>query len=270
MKAVVFSLDGKKLHDVELPGAFGADVDSGLIKRAVLSIRSKAIQPKGTYPLAGRENTARYLGRRSMPANERAINVERSRLPRLRNRRGRLSGRVANVPRAVGGPKAHPPKAEAIRAERINKKEKRAALVSAIAASARHDLVSKRHVLPEKISLPVVVEDSFESVSKTKQLKSVLASLNLLQDVEQAKLKTRRRAGKGKMRGRLSKKKKSILIVTGKNANVFKAARNLVGVDVCAAANLNAELLAPGCQPGRLAIWSESAIKFLNERGAKQ
>ena len=66
------------------------------------------------------------------------------------------------------------------------------------------------------------------------------------------------------------KVKKSILIVTGKKANVFKAARNLPGVDVCVAQNLNAELLAPGCVPGRLVLWSESAIKALDEKGGAQ
>ncbi len=270
MKTTVVSLEGKKLHVISLPDAFDADVDRGLIKRAVLSAQSKAIQPKGTKPRAGRDNTAKYRGRRSLPTSERGINVGRARLPRLRNRRGRLSGRVARVPQAVGGPKAHPPKAAAKKKEKINKKEKKAALLSAIAATGKAQLVASRHVLDKKISLPVVVEEKLEQISKTKELQNVLRNLNLLPDLLNARKKTRRRAGKGKKRGRKKKQKKSILIVTGKNAAVFKAARNLPGVDVCVATNLNTELLAPGCLPGRLTLWSDPAIKALEGKKAKK
>ncbi len=270
MKANVLSIEGKKLKEINLPKAFDADVDKGLIKRAVLSIQSMAVQPKGNKPRAGRDNTAKYRGRRSLPTQERGINVGRARLPRLRNRRGRLYGRVAGIPRAVGGPKAHPPKAEADKKEKINKKEKKAALLSAIAATAKTKLVSGRHVLSEKTSLPLVVENRFEGIEKTRELNDVLKALSVFPDVVNAKEKTRRRAGKGKMRNRKKKQKKSILIVTAKNAAVFKAARNLPGVEVCAARNLNAELLAPGCLPGRLTLWSESAIKALEGKGGTQ
>jgi len=263
MKADVFSIEGRKLHGVELPKAFEADIDKGLIKRAVLSIQSMARHPKGVMPRAGRQNTARYRGRRSLPTHERGINVGRARLPRLNNRRGRLNGRVASIPRAVGGPVAHPPKAEAKRFERINKKEKKAALNAGIAATARKELVGARHVLGKETELPIVVEADVEQIAKTKKLKQTLEKVHLLEDVLDAGRKTRRRAGKGKMRGRKKKQKKSILIVTGKNADVFKAARNLPGVDVCSVRNLNAELLAPGCVPGRLTLWSEAAIKEL-------
>ncbi len=265
MKASVLGLDGKKVREIDLPAHFEADVDSGLIKRAVLSMQSNARHPKGSFPRAGRENTAKYLGRRSMPTRERGINVGRARLPRTNNRRGRLMGRVASVPRAVGGPKAHPPKAEADRTEKVNRKERRAALASAISACAKPGLVSERHVLEKGLSLPLVVEEKFEEIEKTKKLREVFKALNVLPDLDNAKEKTRRRAGKGKQRGRKKKQKKSVLIVTGKGSKVFKAARNLPGVDVCVSRNLNAELLAPGAVAGRLVVWSEAAIKNLGK-----
>lgn len=266
MKAFVVSIEGKKGKEISLPKAFEAEVDSGLIKRAVLSMQSMAKQPNGTKPRAGRDNTARYRGRRSLPTNERGINVGKARLPRLNNRRGRLAGRVAGIPRVVGGPRAHPPKAEANKKEKINRKERQAALKSAIAATIKMELVEARHVVKKEISLPIIVENKFEEIDKTKDLKTVLESLHLMPDLENAKDKVRRRAGKGKMRGRKKKQKKSILIITGKNSKVFKAARNLPGVDICTARNLNTELLAPGCVPGRLALWSESAIIGLENK----
>ncbi|MFY9201556.1 MAG: 50S ribosomal protein L4, partial [Methanosarcina flavescens] len=69
--------------------------------------------------------------------------------------------------------------------------------------------------------------------------------------------------GRGKLRGRKYKNKKSILIVAGEDAPILKAARNLAGVDVTTVDSLNAELLAPGTHAGRLTIWTESAIKKL-------
>ncbi|MCX6798944.1 MAG: 50S ribosomal protein L4 [Candidatus Diapherotrites archaeon] len=270
MRADVFSIEGKKLHEVELPTQFSADVDRGLIKRAVLSIQSAAIQPKGAFAWAGRLNTARYRGRRDLPGDDRSINVGRSRLPRLRNRGGRLRGKVARVPQAVGGPQAHPLKAEKTIIEEINKKEKRAATASAIAASAKRELVVARHVLAKDAKLPVIVEDKIEAIGKTKQLVGVLSALGLAADIDNAKGKRRRRAGKGKKRGRIFKQKKSILIVTRENAAVFKAGRNLSGVDVCVVRNLNAALLAPGTVPGRLVLWSEGAIKALGEKPKKE
>jgi large subunit ribosomal protein L4e len=46
---------------------------------------------------------------------------------------------------------------------------------------------------------------------------------------------------------------------------VSKAAKNLPGVDVAILRNLNAELLAPGANPGRLVVWAKSAFNALDE-----
>ena len=71
------------------------------------------------------------------------------------------------------------------------------------------------------------------------------------------------RAGRGKMRGRKYRRRKSVLVVVNKNKGIFQAARNLPGVDICEVHNLSAELLAPGGDCGRLVVWSESALTQL-------
>lgn len=265
MNAIVFSLDGKKLKEISLPKVFSTEFHPNLIKRAVLAIQSARIQPKGIYPLAGRDYSAKYSARRYLPTMERIMNTEHARLPHLKNRRGLLAGKVANVPRAVHGPRAHPPHVEKITLEKINKKEKKEALHSAIAASVKIDLVSKRHVFDNKINLPIVVEEKFAELKKTKDVVLFLEKIGLYADVESAKSKKKVRAGRGKMRGRKYRHKKSLLIVTEKNSPVYKAARNLEGVEICSARNLNAELFAPGCLPGRLTVWTEKAIEFLGK-----
>ena len=67
------------------------------------------------------------------------------------------------------------------------------------------------------------------------------------------------------MRGRRYRRGKSLLIVASKENGIFKAARNLPGVDIATPKTLNVELLAPGTHAGRLTLWTESAIKALEE-----
>jgi large subunit ribosomal protein L4e len=58
---------------------------------------------------------------------------------------------------------------------------------------------------------------------------------------------------------------KSLLIVVGSDSGISKAARNLPGVDITEVHGLNAELLAPGTHPGRLVVWTRSAISRLEK-----
>lgn len=266
MKAIVFGLNGEKKHEMDLPAVFETVFDPALIKRAVLSIESASKQPKSNYFKAGRQNTALYRGARYLPAYARTINVDRARLPRMKNRRGLLAGKVAAVPHAVGGPAARHPEVEHVIKEKINKKEKKLALKSAIAASANAEMVKKRgHVFSAR-QLPLIIEEKFEELKKTKDVVAVFEKLGILGDVERAKASKQVRAGKGKIRGRKYKRRKSILVVTGKNSAAFKAARNLEGVDVVEARNLNAGLLAPGALAGRLTMYTENAVKELAKK----
>ncbi|MCR4335897.1 MAG: 50S ribosomal protein L4 [archaeon] len=264
MKANVLGLDGHKGSEITLPKQFSADINLALIKRAVQAIQSAGVQNSFPKPEAGRANTAEYIGARHKPNMHRTINVGHARKPRLKNHRGILSGHVASIPAVVGGPKAHPPKPNKEWEEKINKKEKRQATYSAIAATGKKELVKERgHVFGEKLQFPIIIESKFETLAKTKDIRNVLKAIDIYQDVERALDKRQLRPGKGKKRGRKYKKRKSILIVVEKTDNVYKAARNLEGVDIISAVNINADLLAPGTLPGRLTIWSENAIKQL-------
>ena len=267
MKVDIWNMNGTKGGEVELPPVFATVIEPELIKRAVLSMESAKKQPKGTDSMTGRNNTARYRGRRDLPTHERNINVGRARLPRSSERRTRAQGRVLGVPRAVGGPKAHPLKAEEVIFEKINRKERQKALASAIAATADKKLVGARHAIDEKLKFPIIIEDAFSNVKKTQVVVETMAKLHLDNDLDNAKAKRRIRAGKGKRRGRVHKIKKSLLIVTEKASPIYRAARNLPGVDVCPVAELNTGLLAPGALPGRLTLWTQGAIKALENKG---
>lgn len=219
-----------------------------LIKKAVLSAQANRQQPYGPNKLAGLRTSAEGWG----PG--RGV----SRVARIKNAR-----RAARIPQAVKGRQAHPPKPEADRTEKINNKERKKAIKSAISATANNELVTERgHKFSAE--LPLIVADDLSSLTKTKDVKSFMESVKIIDDVIRAKVKTIR-AGKGKLRGRKYKHKKSVLIVTDENRGIEKAARNLSGVDIVTFNQLNTELLAPGTHAGRLTVFTESAIAKLEE-----
>lgn len=263
----VFAIDGKKVKDIQLPAVFHTAYDAALIKRAVLAVQSTRIQPFSNKAGAGRNNTAEYIGVRGKPTPYKTINVGKARLPRLRNRRAILYGKAAAVPQAVGGPRAHAPKVKQITEESINAKERKKAIASAIAATLDAKLVKARgHIFDEKM-YPLIVDNGFEKIAKTKEMVKTLAALHVNGDVVRAKEGKKTRAGKNKNRGKRFKQKKSLLIVTNGTKPVYKAARNLPGVEIVQVQSLNAEHLAPGTHAGRLTIWTEDAVHELAKRG---
>ncbi|WP_456478476.1 50S ribosomal protein L4 [Geoglobus ahangari] len=249
MKANVYGLNGEVVEEIELPAAFSEEFRPDIIRKAVHAIQSHRRQPYGPNPLAGTNYAAENWG----PGHGYA------RVPRWK-----IGSRAVKVPQAVGGRRAHPPKVQKKWEEKINRKEMRKALRSALAATVNAEIVRQRNHVFEG-DLPKIVVDDFEGIKRTKEVVDVLKALGVYQDVERAKERKRVRAGKGKMRGRRYKMKKSVLIVIGNDSDVLKAAKNLPGVDVVAARNLNVELLAPGGHAGRLVVYTKSAINYLGE-----
>ncbi len=248
MKAQVKSLDGNTTREIELPDVFEAQYRPDLVKKAVIALQSTRYQPHGTYPFAGINSSAVGWG----------SGRGASHVPRLKN-----SSRAAKVPQAKGGRQAHPPIVEKVLVRRINKKERDLAMRSAIAATVSEELVNNRgHVHDGEI--PVVFEDGFEEITRTGDVITALSAAGVYMDVLRAKESRKVRAGRGKLRGRRYKQRKSLLIVTGNRPLV--AARNLPGVDAVTVDQLNIEHLAPGTQAGRLTVWTESALSRLGGR----
>lgn len=253
----VFGLDGSQLGLVKLPSVFQTAIRPDLIRRAVISALTARIQPKGRDPMAGKRTTAESLG----------PGYDLSRVPRVKGEMYPKAGMAAFAPFTVKGRMTFPLTTEKIYHERINVKERRLALKSAIAATANKSFVEKRgHVIEGVPHIPLIVSDELQKVSKAKELKKILEKLSLTGDLMRAKEGIRIRAGKGKMRGRKYKVPKSILFVIAKDEGIRKAARNFPGVDVATVEELNVLLLAPGGHPGRLTVWTESALRKLEDK----
>lgn len=263
MKINIMSNDGKEKSSTELPEQFEEPVRYDLIKRAVLTIQAMNRQPYGASPEAGKRASA-YLSKRRR--NYRGTyGIGQSRTPRkILSRSGtRIHYVGAFAPQTVGGRRAHPPKASKIWEKKINEKENRKAIRSAMAATMDKEIVKSRgHKIPS--NYPFIISESFESINKTSEIKKSLDALGFKDEMKRAEVK-KVRAGKGKLRGRKYKKKTSILFVVSKECDLIKAANNLPGIEVVLIDNLNAELLAPGAEPGRVTLFTEGAIKKLKE-----
>lgn len=261
MKAIVIDLQGNKKEEINLPKVFSEPVRDDLIKRAVLSVWSNSRQPYGPDWMAGKRTSAHYHGYRRHRYT--MMNREMARLPRLHGKTVPfLYFRAKFVPHAMGGRTAHAPLPEKIWSKKINDKERMKAIRSAIAATAVKDLVTKRGHRIGKSEVPIVVEDNLQNLKKTKDVVNFLAKIGLVEEMERISEK-KIRAGKGKMRGRKYKTKVGPLLVVADDKGIVRAAGNMTGVDVCKVGNLSVDLLAPGTKPGRLAIFTKSAVEKL-------
>ena len=248
MQATVRDLDGDDAGELELPAVFGTAYRPDLIKRAVLAAQANRQQDTGTDEYAGLRT----------PAESQGSGRGLAHVPRQ-------NGRAREVPQAVSGRPAHPPKTEKDRGLDINTKERKLATRSAIAATADADRVEARgHDFDGDLDLPLVVSDEFEELQKTQAAVDVLEALGVYADIERAEDGKTVRAGRGTTRGRKYTQPKSILVVTSEEPSL--AARNLAGADVATAAEVSTEDLAPGTDAGRLTLWTESAVAEVAER----
>ncbi len=245
MKVPLYSLEGKEIDQIALPALFQTPLRPDLIRRAVLSEESYEKQPKGNYRYAGLETSAKYRGRKDTYAT-----IKNRGIPHLPHEvlpKGRF-GKVKRVPHAVKGRRAHPPKVNKKIHEEINRKEYRLALASALSYTAHSEQVSSRMGVKYEKALPIVVEDKIEKLSKTKEAVALFKALGLEQLLAKAK----------------EKGSKAPLIVLKEGNKKF--AQNLPGVDVVHVDELLVKHLAPGTHPGRLTVFSASAIKEIERR----
>lgn len=259
----ILDLENNEKGKIDLPKQFEEEVRPDLIKRAVLAIMSHNVQGYGAAPEAGKRSSSLISKRRHSYRSIYGSGRSRVRRKILSRRGTRMNWVGAFSPGTVGGRRSHPPKAEKIWWQKINKKERKMALRSAIAATIDKELVIERG---HKVTgnYPLIIDSTIENIDKTKNVKDTLMKLGLKDELLRCG-KKKIRAGKGKARGRKYKKRKGPLIIVSKDCKLIKSAANITGIEVCEVKNINTKLLAPGAVPGRLTLWSKGAIEILGK-----
>ncbi len=263
MKIPVFDATNNEKGKKELPVQFEEEFRPDIIKRVVIAIQNHKRQPYGAFPMAGKQSSAVISRKRRDYRGSYGMGI--SRVPRkILSRRGRRMVWVgAFVPGMVGGRRAHPPKADKSYDLKVNKKERRKAIRSALAATMNKEIVvSRGHLIPK--TFPFIVDSSFESITKAKELYTALNTLGFEKELSRNSEK-KVRAGKGKSRGRKYKMNVGMLIVVSDKCSLYNNCSNIAGVEIATVNSLNAEMLAPGTNPGRLTIFTEGAIDTLGK-----
>jgi len=149
---------------------------------------------------------------------------------------------------------------------KINLNQKRYAVASALAASALPALVMARgHRVEQVAEVPLIVDNSAESISKTKDAVKILRTVGAYDDVIKAKESRKLRSGVGKLRNRRHVLRRGPLVVFNDDKGITQAFRNLPGVELAHIERLNLLQLAPGGHLGRFIIWTKSAAERLDE-----
>ena len=249
MKAQLYDKTGKEKSKIDLPKIFETKIRPDIVSKYFESEKFILMQPRAPDPEAGRKHSA--SGTISHKRHDWKGHYGRgiSRVPRKTMwRRGMQFGWVgALAPGTRGGRQSHPAKPFKIYAQKINIKERKKAIRSALNGSVAKGLM-------------MVVEDKFETVKKSKDLVKVFDKMGI--DHEKVE---RKKAGRGKSRGRSKRFKKNALIILSKKCDVMNALKNLPGVDAVEVNRLNAKLLTLGHDTPRKCIWTKSAVERVSK-----
>ncbi|CAG9316299.1 unnamed protein product [Blepharisma stoltei] len=246
---------GEVKESVALPAVFTAPIRLDIVRFVHDNLNKNHRQPYAVSLWAGHQHSAESWG------TGRAV----SRIPRVS---GSGTGRAAqgafgNMCRS--GRMFAPTKIWRRWHRRVNIKQKRHAVASAIAATGVPSLVMARGHQIENVNEVPLVLDGIEKVERTKELLDILTKYGAKDDLERVEKSVHLRAGKGKYRNRrYTLKKGPLIIYEDKNCALRRAYRNIPGVDAVSVHELNILKLAPGGTLGRFVIWSAAAFKALD------
>merc|ERR1719276_571813 len=252
----VNKVDGSKSDaNVTLPKVFLAPIRPDIVQFVHTNMRKNKRQAYAVYKGAGHQHSAESWG------TGRAV----SRIPRVSGGGTSRAGQAAFGNMCRSGRMFAPTRTWRKWHRKINTNQKRYAVASALAASALPSLVLARgHRVSNVPEIPLVVENSTESLQKTKQAIAALQAVGAYDDVEKAKASRKLRRGKGKMRNRRHVQRNGPLVVYNEDNGIVQAMRNLAGVELAHVDRLNLLQLAPGGHMGRFIVWTQPAFEKLS------
>ncbi|CAO1627424.1 unnamed protein product [Parajaminaea phylloscopi] len=240
---------------VPLPAVFSAPVRTDLVQEVYKNMAKNKRQPYAVARNAGHQTSAESWG------TGRAV----ARIPRVGGGGTHRSGQAAFGNMVRGGHMFAPTRLWRRWFVKTNQKQKRYAVASALAATAIPSLLLARGHRVEQIEeVPLVVDDSVQSLTKTKEAVALLESVKAYDDVVKVSNSRKLRAGQGKLRNRRHVQRRGPLVVYAEDNGIVKAFRNLPGVEVASVDRLNLLQLAPGGHLGRFVIFTQSAFQKLD------
>ena len=256
MKLAILDINGKKTKEI-ITSLFEEPIREDLIFKIIEAEKTKHPYKPKQYAGMNRSASGNVLHTRHDWKTDRGRGMSRFPKKTMWRRGTQFSWVAAIIPSARGGRRAHPPHGE-IKFKKINKKELKKALLSALTyVSSVEELRKKYSSLKDKkieINLPLIVEDKILNLKSKEFFKTLKNILGELYEIAIQKKSTR--AGIGKLRGRRYKKNAGLLLVIGKEENI-----KAQGIDVVKANKLKIIDLAD-CG-ARLSIFTEKAINEL-------
>tara|TARA_Y100000310_G_scaffold48516_1_gene44970 strand:+ start:6686 stop:7435 length:750 start_codon:yes stop_codon:yes gene_type:complete len=246
MKTKLLDKTGKAGKEIDLPKNFSVKIRKDILQKVFEVQKGSLQQAYGAMPGAGAGYSASGISIKRRHKWKSSYGRGISRIPRkIMSRHGASFNWVgATVASARGGRKPHAPRSQKNLFKKINKKELLLAFNSGFAGSFEKDAyVFDSGILDLKSKefftvLKKVFGDKFDKVLKKKTI----------------------RAGKGKMRGRKYKSNAGMIFVIGSDEKM-----NRKGVEVVNVNELWVGDLAPNGISGRIASYSENAIKEIGE-----
>jgi len=242
---------------VPLPEVFHTPVRLDIVRFVHDQISKNARQAHGVKSNAGMQHSAESWG------TGRAV----ARIPRVGGSGTSRSGQGAFGNMCRKGRMFAPLKTWRRWHRKVNLRQKRHAVASALAATAITPLVEARgHKIHNVPQIPLVLDDKVEGIEKTKDALAFLKRIGALDDIHRVQESKNLRPGIGKLRNKRFRIRRGPLIIVGnENVNLIRAVRNIPGVDVSNVHRLNLKQLAPGGHLGRFVIWTKSAFASLNK-----
>jgi len=246
------------LREVRTPQVFSTAIRNDIVQFVHDNLSKNTRQARGVDPNAGMKHSAESWGTGRAAA----------RIPRIGGSGTSRSGQGAFGNMCRKGRMSFPLHVWRRWHRKVNLRQRRHALASALAASSVWGLVNARgHRIDNLPQLPLVLDNQVNLISKTKDALNMLKSFGLYDDIQRVVKAKALRPGRGKMRNRRFKKRRGPLVVVDNEAQALvRALRNIEGVDVLNVNRLNIRHLAPGGQLGRLLVFTEGAVTELKQQ----
>jgi len=240
--------EGLSIDQVSIPSIFHAPIRTDIIQFVHQSMSKNKRQPYSVSPHSGMKTSASSWG------TGRAV----ARVPRVPGSGTHRSGQGAIANFCRGGRIFSPTKIWRKWHHKINKNQRRQAIISAIASTGILSLIIARgHNISRVPEIPLVLENAVESMVKTKDALKSLANIGVIHDILKKKKNQKIRSGKGKMRNKKYKRFQGPLFIYEKSA---RSLRNIPTLTICSINSLNLLKLAPGGHVGRFCIWSYNSF----------